>query len=101
MERPSLLKSHPFHAVERSLLEQAEWSGWSSSNHHPAIRYTVSYETLHYLAPPFLTLDSRILYAWENPGVSVDEVMTDILRAFHHPALRDESIEIHRNMFNT
>jgi hypothetical protein len=27
--------------------------------------------------------------------------MADILRAFHHPALRDESIEIHRNMFNT
>lgn len=27
--------------------------------------------------------------------------MNDILRVFHHPALRDESIEIHRNMFNT
>lgn len=27
--------------------------------------------------------------------------MADITRAFHHPALRDESIEIHRNMFNT
>lgn len=27
--------------------------------------------------------------------------MRDILRSFHHPALRDESIEIHRNMFNT
>jgi hypothetical protein len=27
--------------------------------------------------------------------------MNDILRVFHHPALRDESVEIHRNMFNT
>ena len=27
--------------------------------------------------------------------------MNDILRVFHHPALRDESLEIHRNMFNT
>lgn len=31
----------------------------------------------------------------------VDEVLNDILRAFHHPALRDERIEIHRDMFNT
>ncbi len=44
---------------------------------------------------------SRVLYAWEHPGVLVDEVMNDILRVFHHPALRDESVEIHRNMFNT
>jgi hypothetical protein len=44
---------------------------------------------------------SRVLYAWENPGVPVEEVMNDILRCFHHPALRDESLEIHRNMFNT
>jgi Heterokaryon incompatibility protein Het-C len=43
----------------------------------------------------------RVIYAWEHPGVPVDEVMNDILRVFHHPALRDESIEIHRNMFNT
>ncbi|TGO51054.1 hypothetical protein BCON_0170g00230 [Botryotinia convoluta] len=43
----------------------------------------------------------RILYAWQNPGVPVDEVMNDILRTFHHPALRDEHVEIHKNMFNT
>ncbi|KHJ31995.1 putative heterokaryon incompatibility protein het-c protein [Erysiphe necator] len=42
----------------------------------------------------------RILYAWENPGINVDEVMNDIRRAFHHPALRDESHELHQNMFN-
>lgn len=27
--------------------------------------------------------------------------MNDIVRVFHHPGLRDESIEIHRIMFNT
>ncbi|KAI0019406.1 heterokaryon incompatibility Het-C [Xylariomycetidae sp. FL0641] len=43
----------------------------------------------------------RILYAWENPGVPVDEVVNDLLRAFHHPAARNESVEIQRNMFNT
>ncbi|PHH60961.1 hypothetical protein CDD81_1018 [Ophiocordyceps australis] len=43
----------------------------------------------------------RVLFAWENPNVPVDEVLNDVLRAFHHPALRDEQIEIHRNMFQT
>jgi hypothetical protein len=42
-----------------------------------------------------------VLYAWENPGVSVDEVVNDVLRSFHHPAIRDEHVEIQRNMFNT
>ncbi|KAH8812021.1 heterokaryon incompatibility protein Het-C-domain-containing protein [Xylogone sp. PMI_703] len=54
----------------------------------------VATSILQYVAP-------RIIYAWENPGVPIDEVLNDILRAFHHPALRDERIEIHRNMFNT
>ena len=48
-----------------------------------------------------LTASRRVLYAWENPGVPVDEVVNDILRAFHHPAIRDERAEIQRNMFNT
>ncbi|KAI8634330.1 heterokaryon incompatibility Het-C [Xylariaceae sp. FL1651] len=43
----------------------------------------------------------RILYAWDNPGVPVDEVVNDVLRAFHHPAIRDERIEIQKEMFNT
>lgn len=51
--------------------------------------------------PILLTPKRRILYAWQNPGVPVDEVMRDICRTFHHPALRDESLEIHKNMFNT
>lgn len=49
---------------------------------------------LQYAAP-------RIIYAWQHPGVPVDEVMSDILRAFHHPALRNDHIEIQRSMFNT
>lgn len=44
---------------------------------------------------------SRVLYAWENTGVSVDEVVNDVLRAFHHPAARDDHIEIQRDMFKT
>jgi hypothetical protein len=42
-----------------------------------------------------------VLYAWENPGVPVDEVVNDVLRAFHHPAARSEHIEIQRDMFET
>ncbi|KAI2632568.1 heterokaryon incompatibility Het-C [Hypomontagnella submonticulosa] len=43
----------------------------------------------------------RILYAWDNPGVPVNEVVDDVLRAFHHPALRDDRVEIQREMFET
>jgi hypothetical protein len=43
----------------------------------------------------------RILYAWENPGVPVDEVVNDILQSFHHPALRNEHVAVQRDMFNT
>lgn len=43
----------------------------------------------------------RVLYAWENPGVPVDEVVNDVLRAFHHPAIRDERIQIQKEMFET
>ncbi|KAL5615186.1 hypothetical protein BROUX41_005243 [Berkeleyomyces rouxiae] len=43
----------------------------------------------------------RVLYAWENPGVPIDEVVNDILQTLHHPALRNDHVEIHRNMFNT
>lgn len=43
----------------------------------------------------------RILYAWENTSVSVDEVCNDILQAFHHPALRNERVDLQRDMFRT
>jgi hypothetical protein len=49
----------------------------------------------------FANRRSRILYAWEHVGVPVDEVVNDILRAFHHPAIRDERIDIQRDMFKT
>lgn len=42
----------------------------------------------------------RVVWAWENPGGDQNQVINDVLRAFHHPALRDESIEIQRTMFN-
>ncbi|KAL2157823.1 hypothetical protein VTH06DRAFT_5092 [Thermothelomyces fergusii] len=54
----------------------------------------VAVTILQYVVP-------RIMFAWENPGVPVDEVVNDVLRAFHHPAARDERIEIQRNMFET
>ncbi|KAI0436906.1 heterokaryon incompatibility Het-C [Xylaria telfairii] len=43
----------------------------------------------------------RVLYAWENTGVPVDEVVNDVIRAFHHPAIRDDRVEIQKEMFNT
>lgn len=52
----------------------------------------VAGEILKFIAP-------RILYAWEHPEVPVDRVMQDVDSIFHHPALRDERNECHRNMF--
>lgn len=49
---------------------------------------------LQYVAP-------RIIYGWEHPDVPVEQIMDDITRAFHHPALRDNSCELHRNMFSS
>lgn len=49
---------------------------------------------LQYVAP-------RIIYAWEHPDVPVEQVTNDIIRVFHHPALRDNNCEIHRNMYDT
>ncbi|KAK0612846.1 heterokaryon incompatibility protein Het-C-domain-containing protein [Bombardia bombarda] len=43
----------------------------------------------------------RVIFAWENPGVPIDEVVNDVLRAFHHPAARDDNIQIQRDMFET
>ncbi|PNS18395.1 hypothetical protein CAC42_6212 [Sphaceloma murrayae] len=48
---------------------------------------------LQYAAP-------RILYAWEHPEVPEQQVLDDVVKVFHHPALRDERNEAHRNMFN-
>lgn len=48
---------------------------------------------LQYVAP-------RILYAWQNPDVPLDQVLNDIVRVFHHPAARDHGCEIHNTMFS-
>jgi hypothetical protein len=65
------------------------------------LQYVTPYVSIDPFKTDILTPHRRVLYAWENPGVPVEEVMNDILRIFHHPALRDESIEIHRTMFST
>ena len=52
----------------------------------------IASEILRYAAP-------RIVYAWEHPEVPIDEVLNDILRAFHHPALRQPHVEIQQSMF--
>ncbi|KAH0279961.1 heterokaryon incompatibility Het-C, partial [Aureobasidium melanogenum] len=47
---------------------------------------------LQYVAP-------RVIYAFDHPDVPEDEVLNDVLRAFHHPAIRDPHCEIQKNMF--
>lgn len=53
----------------------------------------VASEILKYVAP-------RVLYAWQNPDVPVDHVMNEVMYVFHHPAVRDQHIEVHRTMFD-
>lgn len=52
----------------------------------------VAAEILKYIAP-------RVLYAWEHANVPVDQVMRDIESIFHHPAIRNERNEVHRDMY--
>ncbi|KAJ9496573.1 hypothetical protein H2202_007945 [Exophiala xenobiotica] len=52
----------------------------------------VAAEILKFIAP-------RVLYAWEHPDVPVEQVMRDVESIFHHPAIRNERTEVHRNMF--
>jgi hypothetical protein len=47
---------------------------------------------LQYVAP-------RVIYGWDHPEVPEQEIMNDIGRVFHHPAIRDQNLEIHREMF--
>ncbi|RJE18406.1 HET-C domain protein [Aspergillus sclerotialis] len=47
---------------------------------------------LRYVAP-------RVLYAWDHPTVSEQEVLDDCLQVFHHPAIRNMHNEAHRTMF--
>jgi hypothetical protein len=52
----------------------------------------VASEVLQYVAP-------RVVYGWEHPDVPIHEILNDVVRVFHHPALRDNNIEIQRRMF--
>jgi hypothetical protein len=47
---------------------------------------------LQYIAP-------RVIYAWDHPEVPEDEVMRDVCSVFHHPAIRDNNLELHRSMY--
>ena len=47
---------------------------------------------LKYVAP-------RVIYGWDHPEVPEQEILDDIGRVFHHPAIRDQNIEVHREMF--
>lgn len=49
---------------------------------------------LQYVAP-------RLIYAWQHPDIPVDQILNDITRVFHHPALRDQHCQLHRDMFGT
>ncbi|KAI9849518.1 MAG: hypothetical protein M1837_004138 [Sclerophora amabilis] len=48
---------------------------------------------LKYVAP-------RVIYAWQHPDVPEQQVLNDVVRVFHHPALRDPHFEAHREMFD-
>lgn len=52
----------------------------------------VASTVLQYVAP-------RIIYAWEHPDIPIDQVLNDIIRVFHHPALRDHHCQLHNDMF--
>ncbi|KAI5203843.1 heterokaryon incompatibility Het-C [Aureobasidium subglaciale] len=47
---------------------------------------------LQYVAP-------RVIYAFDHVDVPEDEVLNDVLRAFHHPAIRDPHCEIQKSMY--
>jgi hypothetical protein len=47
---------------------------------------------LQYVAP-------RIIYAFDHPDINEDEVLNDVVRVFHHPAIRDPHCEIQKSMF--
>jgi hypothetical protein len=48
---------------------------------------------LQYVAP-------RVIYGWDHPEVPEQEILNDVGRVFHHPAIRDQNCEAHRLMFN-
>ncbi|KAL1607834.1 hypothetical protein SLS60_002772 [Paraconiothyrium brasiliense] len=53
----------------------------------------VAVAILQFVAP-------RVVYAFDHPDVPVDQVLNDCMQVFHHPAIRNNNSEIHRNMFS-
>jgi hypothetical protein len=54
---------------------------------------SVAASILQYVTP-------RVMYAMDHPDVPVEQVLGDVMRVFHHPGIRDQHNEIHRNMFD-
>ena len=54
----------------------------------------VASSILQYVAP-------RVIYAWQHPNIPVEQVLDDVTRVFHHPVLRDQQCQLHRDMFST
>ena len=52
----------------------------------------VAVAILQFVAP-------RVVYAFDHTDVPVDQVLNDCMQVFHHPALRNQNSEVHRNMF--
>lgn len=52
----------------------------------------VAVTILQFVAP-------RVVYAFDHTDVPVDQVLNDCMQVFHHPAMRNQNSEIHRNMF--
>jgi hypothetical protein len=67
------------------------WSNPASVPSEPAGQ--VAAAILAYVVP-------RVLYAWEHPQIPEQQILNDAMRVFHHPAIRDQKNELHRNMFD-
>ena len=52
----------------------------------------VAAAVLRYVAP-------RVVYAWEQPSVPLQQVLDDVVTVFHHPAVRNRHSELHNDMF--
>lgn len=63
---------------------------FSNMLNEPAGRVAVA--ILQYVAP-------RIIYGWDHPDIPVEQMLEDVVRVFHHPALR-QPIELHQKMFS-
>ena len=50
--------------------------------------------SLQYVAP-------RVIYTWSRPDIPIEQVLDDVVRVFHHPAIRDQHCQLQRDMYGT